>query len=229
MVSSNILVIGGGSKIAKRFLTQLESDGCTVYKTFRHANQDAHTFSVDLSNKDSLRTFTKEVSGIAFDSVVFFSSTYTSDAVGLNELLDQYCKDFQCNALSLAYICKNIRLNPSSQVIAFGDSGISHPKRDFSSYSLSKLALEDIIKILAVELAPHTTVNAIRLGPTFSTNSSSTAYYDRYLVQKTIAEPIEGLIVLLNFMINNKQLNMTGSLIDYDGGAYLSRNTGQQA
>lgn len=84
-------------------------------------------------------------------------------------------------------------------------------------------------KIAMRFLAPHTTVNAIRLGPTLNANPSSAAYYDRYLLQKTIAEPVEGLLALLNLMVNNQRLNMTGSLIDYDGGAYLSRNTGQQA
>lgn len=210
-----------------RFLAQLEGGKYVIYKTSRHANEAVREFSVDLKSKDSLRAFIEDVSGIVFDSVIFFSSTYTSDATDTDALLDQYYDDFQCNALSLAYICKNITLSSSSQVIVFGDSGISHPKRNFSSYSLSKLALENIVKILAVELAPYTTVNAIRPGPTLHINPSNT-YYDRYLLQKNTAEPVEGLIALLDFMFNNRQLNMTGSLIDYDGGVYLSRNTGSR-
>src|SRR3977135_1619591 len=140
----NLLVIGGGSKLAKRFLSQLDKNEYTVYTTYRHIGTEEesnHAFSVDLKSESSLRELIKDISRIRFDATLFFSSTYSPDSKG-KDLITQYQDDFLCNALSFAYICKNIKLNSSSQIIAFGDSGLLHPKKNFSSYSLSKLALE---------------------------------------------------------------------------------------
>lgn len=220
----NLLVIGGGSKLATRFLSQLDKDRYTLYITYHATKREEndYTFSVDLQNEFSLHNFTERVSEIRFDKVLFFSSTYSSDD-NAKDLFTQYQNDFLCNALSFAYICKNIHFNALSQVLVFGDSGLTHPKKNFSSYSFSKLAFENMVKILAVELAPTTKVNAIRLGPTLKQDTSDDSYYQKYLLEPNKDEPANGIVSLINFILDNASLNMTGSLIDYDGGAYMLR------
>lgn len=221
----NVLVIGAKSKIAFEFLAQFENNKkYNIYKAYRQQigqNESSNIFFVDLKNRDSVELFVDKLSNIQFDVVLFFASIYKEDTTINKGLLRQYQEDISINVLSFSYICKNLNLSNYSKIIAFGDAGIDHPKKGFSSYTISKLILEGLVKILAVELSPNTLVNLICLGPTLTANPENINYYNRSLLK--IKTPYKGLVSLIKFMICESDLNITGSMIEYDGGAYLIR------
>ena len=179
-------------------------------------------FTVDLTDSKQISSFLNKVSGIAFDAVLFFAATYNHDPDGNADFLDAYQKDLQLNAVSILAIAKGATLTHGSKLFVFGDAGLEHPKKGFTSYSISKFAVADIARILAVELAPRTATFCLRLGPTLKENAPSDgSYYQKGLLQ--IGRPVDGLVNLIQFLITEPNFNATGCVIDYDGGAYIKR------
>ena len=218
-----ILLIGADSKLALKFLDKFENQRkYKIYKTYHSSKKKINSseFIIDLRNEDEIRSLIVRLSNIQFDSVLFFASVYKKDGLVSLDLLKQYKEDVNINAFSFSYLCRNLKLSNSSKIIAFGDAGISHPKNGYTSYSLSKLVLEGVVKILSVELCPNTSVNLISLGPSFTLKDNKD-YYLRSLLK--IEKPYESLVSLIDFMISEDNLNITGTTIAFDGGTYLNR------
>lgn len=225
--NKHILVIGAKSKIAEQFI-RICPEAYKIYGTTRSGYSDIlstnNQFQLDLSNNEQIKLFLDKVADITFDAVLFFAATYVSDANKNDDYLTAYQKDMQCNAMSVVYISRGLKFADRSKLFVFGDAGLNHPKKGFTSYSISKFAVADVARILAVELAPRTATFCLRLGPTLKEDASpDDDYYRRGLLE--VDKPIEGLVRLLQFLIDEPNFNATGCVIDYDGGAYIKRPT----
>lgn len=224
-IHKRLLVVGTNSKIAKQFIRSCPPS-YTLYGT--HTKQpsnlltSAHQYAVDLGDSKQIAVFLDRLSGVTFDAVLFFAAAYNHDPEDNDGYFEAYQKDLQLNAASIVAIAKGLALTPNSKVFLFGDAGLTQPKKGFSSYSISKFAVADITRILAVELAPHTATFCLRLGPTLKEDAPpSDDYYRKGLLE--IAAPVNGLVNLLQFLIAEPNFNATGCIIDYDGGAYIKR------
>ena len=220
-----ILVVGATSKIAEHFIRSCPPS-YEIYGTNGNNKSKLlateHRFIVDLAQIAQINTFLNEVSGITFDAVLFFAATYGHDPENSDDYFEAYQKDLQLNAASIVAIAKGVTLADNSKLFVFGDAGLTHPKKGFTSYSISKFAVADIARILAVELAPQTSTFCLRLGPTLKEDASPDgSYYRRSLLR--VNSPVDGLVNLLQFLIAERNFNATGCVIDYDGGAYIKR------
>lgn len=231
MIKSNskrILVIGATSKIAEQFI-RLSSESYEIYGTHNSRQSDllpaSNQFQLDLGDNGQIKLFLKKVTEIKFDAVLFFAATYTPDSGKNDDYLVAYQKDLQCNAMSIMAIAKGLTFADHSKLFVFGDAGLAHPKKGFTAYSMSKFAVADVARMLAVELAPQTATFCLRLGPTLKEDTllMGSDYYGRGLLE--IDKPVEGLLHLLQFLIAEPNFNATGCVIDYDGGAYIKRLT----
>ncbi len=223
-----ILVVGVTSKIAKQFLLT-KSSKCELYGTYNNNPLKKEKllkgqFKLDLSSVTSINSFIDLVSDITFDGMIIFASTYVADPLTKNEMESRYQSDMFINVTSVAIIAKNINFQAGSKIVVLGDNGTSLPKKGYSSYTLSKLALDEVVKVLAVDLAPNVSTICIKLGPTLSNHHllRNDHYYDKGLIK--VKDPTRGLINFINFLINEPNFNTTGSVVNYDGGAYLRRN-----
>jgi NAD(P)-dependent dehydrogenase (short-subunit alcohol dehydrogenase family) len=224
-IQKRLLVVGIRSKIAEQFIRSCPSS-YALYGTYNRQRSSLlsleRQYAVNLGDSKQINAFLNQLSGVTFDAVLFFAATYNHDPEDNSNYFDAYQKDLQLNAASIVAISKGLALASGSKLFLFGDAGLEHPKKGFSSYSISKFAIADIARILAVELAPHTATFCLRLGPTLKEGTpSSDDYYRKGLLE--IATPVDGLVNLLQFLIAEPNFNATGCVIDYDGGAYIKR------
>lgn len=224
MEKERILLIGCESKIARLFrktYADTYSFIGTYHKT-QPSNTDDYTrlYRLDLTDQHSVTSFLEEVANQHFKAVLFFASTYSPDS---GELLDQMTRDLQVNALSPAVIAKKLRYtSKAGRILFFGDSGTGHPRPNYISYNLSKSFMDSVVRLLAIELSDTAAVLGFRLGPTYAPESADRiAYYERNLIK--VADVPMGFIRYIGFIISENDLNMTGTLVDYDGGTYLQR------
>lgn len=220
-----LLIIGATSKIAERFI-DVQKDHYTLYATHR-SELDKHAdityIPLDLLDVNQVKAVSAKLQGIAFVGVLVFASTYTEDKEGVTDYIEAVERDVKINALSPIALLRSLSYESGAKVIFFGDSGVSVPKRGYTGYSISKILLPSVAKLLAVELADRAQVITFKLGPTLSPHdrANKPEYYARNLI--SVDEPVAGLIRYCEFLLHEKNLNITGTEIDYDGGAYIKR------
>lgn len=228
MSRENILLIGCTSKLGRLFY-ETYKDEYNFYGTYASTpprQEDAYkeVFHLDLSDIKSVGHFIEQTAHIPFRAVLFLASAYCEDKEENADFLEQLIAEHQVVSLSPVVIARGLSYAaPMGRVIFFGDAGLLQPKRHFVSYSLSKASLEQTVRSLAVELSDRALCLAFRLGPTFVSDGSNNKdeYYAKNLI--TVRNVPHGLVKYLHFIINEADLNATGTIIDYDGGTYLRR------
>lgn len=223
--SKRILVVGATSKIAEQFIRSCP-EHYEVYGTSSNNKSnllpDDRQFRLDLSDNEQIKMFLNKIGNITFDAALFFAATYARDPDSHDDYFAAYQKDLQLNAASTMAIARGLAFADRSKLFMFGDAGLAHPKKGFTSYSISKFAVVDVVRMLAVELAPQTSTFCLRLGPTLKEGAlPNDEYYRKGLL--AVGKPVEGLLHLLHFLIAEPNFNATGCVIDYDGGAYIKR------
>lgn len=113
----------------------------------------------------------------------------------------------------------------SGLVVNIVDQRVLRPTPRFFTYTLSKAALWDATRTLALALAPSVRVNAIGPGPTLPNDRQDGADFDRQ---------IEGLIMKRGPMLSEfgatirylmEAGSVTGQMIALDGGQHLAWQT----
>jgi NAD(P)-dependent dehydrogenase (short-subunit alcohol dehydrogenase family) len=179
-------------------------------------------YGINLNSVSSILEFLDAIRDVVFDAVLYTASTYTVDASEEHAFAEQCTRDMQINTIGALLIGKRVLLRKGSTFIVFGDAGLLIPKPNYSSYLLSKAALDQTIKSLAIERTDTSFLN-IKLGPVLPPDDreNKASFYSRNL--KRVDEPVEGLIELCMSLIRIDNLGMTGCSINYDGGAYLKQ------
>lgn len=221
-MKNNILLIGSDSKIAQQFISRYDHH-YNIYKTSRRVdNNDKEYFRLDLADQESVDSFIQRLSNTRFNGIISFASTYSHQT---SPNFDTIKLDLQVNFLTIYKIARSIKLANFSKIILISDSALYQPKKEFFGYTVSKKLLTLYTRQLAVDLSPSTSVNLISLGPILTNKSGEDKkrYYEKSLIK--VAEPQIGLVNLINFMLSEDNLFMTGSEIIYDGGRKLNRVT----
>mgnify|MGYP005815001841 CR=1 FL=1 len=110
-------------------------------------------------------------------------------------------------------------------IINMIDQRVWRPNPRFLSYTVSKMALWDMTRLLAQALAPHIRVNAIGPGPTLANARQTQADFDRQR-QATILRrgtSPEEICAAIRFILAAPA--MTGQMIALDGGQHLAWET----
>ena len=223
-----ILIVGCNSKIARLFLTEY-AGRYDFFGTYARTKPDdtrsyRELYHLDLAEIGSVESFVRRIEPISFKAVLFLASTYAKDDMTLKSQFEQSQLDRQVNAISPAIIARHLQFHGAlGRVFFFGDSGLQHPKLHYSSYTFSKHLLDEVVAVTAMELKDKAISIGVNLGPTLAPGGSDkAAYYSRNLIN--VESAALGLVRLIDFMINEPNLNMTGATIQYDGGTYLRRN-----
>ena len=219
-----LLLVGCTSKISRRFVAAA-AQSYELYGTSLTATDlphgISHHYQLDFRDQQQVAEFIEFVKGISFDGVLCFASIYTADPQSPAKLAGHLTESIQVNVGSPLQIARGVQYANNSSLIFFGDAGLCLPKQGHTAYSLSKAMVDDMTRLLAIELQPATRVLCFRLGPvqTRPDHPDASRYYGRNLLRVT--DPGQGLVNLLLFCIGESNLGMTGACIDYDGGAYL--------
>ena len=233
MLKKNILFLGAGSGFASYIIKQLIKNGNRIWladkdikKIKKTLNNKNKTFEIDVTNKDSCELFLKN-NKIKFDAVLAFSGYNKSSSI-----LDYEINDWN-NILNVnlngAFIIlktfgsKMLINNTSGSIIFISSINANIPAPNYSAYCCSKSALNMLVKVAAMELAPLK-INSISPGPIESSNKKriNPAYIiikKKHLIEKRFTKPND-VLSALNFLLNDNWV--TGQNIIVDGGISLN-------
>lgn len=102
------------------------------------------------------------------------------------------------------------------------DQRVLNPRPEFFSYSLSKSALWDATRMLAVALAPRIRVNGIGPGPTLPSIHQDQAAFNAEAASTLLGRPVPPAEIgaALRYLIDAG--SVTGQMIAVDSGQHLS-------
>ncbi len=113
----------------------------------------------------------------------------------------------------------------AGNIVNIIDQRVWRPTPRFLSYTLSKMALWDLTRLLAVSLAPRIRVNGVGPGPTLANPRQSQADFARQTAATILGRGTtpEEICDAIRFILAAPA--MTGQMIALDGGQHLAWET----
>lgn len=205
------LVTGGARRVGRAICMELGRSGVDVWFTFHTSGDEARTLvdelralgsdacahRLDLDDLSAVEAFAASVRCV--DILVHNASVY--GPTPLDEVTAEVgARVYRINALAPLVLTRHLapRLSRSSlpgggAVVAMCDiHAMGQPRRGYSVYSMSKAALAEMVRSLAVELAPDTRVNGVAPGVVAWSEHGPDSNDDmqaRYLSRVPLARP----------------------------------------
>lgn len=238
------LVTGGGVRVGRALVLALAKAGCDVFIHYgKSAGAAAEvkakaeslgvraiTYSANLA--DPLATDTvihKAVEAFGKVDILINSASIFIPEDKFNQTdVALWDKMFAINLrapfqLSQAF-GKQIPPDGKGGIININDARIPHPNTDNFAYRLTKRSLWDMTEMMALELAPRITVNALALGQILEPPDDPdpekfmAEYANRRIPLKIPGNP---KVVTDSVLFLLQQDFLTGSTITLDGGEYI--------
>lgn len=233
------LVTGGSRRVGRAVVLELARSGFEVVATWRKDREGAEqvarevaafggtcrTLELDLTGDDPAQVV--RASGVSrLDALVLNAATWSRTewgAIAAAEVMEHFC----ANALGpvllvqgLASLLRASTIPGGGAVVAVGDVHADEtPVRGYSAYLMSKAALHQAVRQMAIELAPEVRVNAVLPGVVAWPEEMSLER--RAVVLSGIplarAGAPEDVARLVRFLCLEAPF-MTGALVPLDGG-----------
>lgn len=241
------IVTGGARRVGRAIVERLCEEGCDVLLTYNTSDREAHELAGALREKGRhVRAEKLELSadpGPAaerwgrslprIDVLVHSASTYRPSPLD-GTLAGATLDALRVNALAPLAITQRLipRLRASAlpgggSIVAMLDiHAIGRPRRGFLAYDISKAALHEVVRGLALELAPEIRVNGVAPGVVAwpelgheSHGDAQTKYLRRVPLARagTPEDAAEGVAWLAL-----RATYTTGEVIRVDGGRWIT-------
>ena len=176
------IILTGARRIGQVVAEELAKKGANLAITYRNSKEEseatcqaciavgvkAEPFMADLSKEEDIKRVLTEIkqSFGSIDGLVHMAANYPktpwSEVTG--ETLDQEYDIITKSAFEMGRLASQEMKN--GRIIFISDWAANRaPYKDYAPYLVAKGAVETITRVLAVELAPDITVNAIAPGP----------------------------------------------------------------
>lgn len=233
------LITGGGIRLGRAFALALAKEGVNLAIHYNRSEAPAHetvelvkpygvktaTFKADFTDINAVNALVPRIvdSFNTIDILINNAAIYLKKT-GLETDFETWDKQFKINLqtpfMLIQAFAKQLPSKSQGRVLNIADAQISQHLPDHFAYRLTKVAVVEMTRLFALELAPQITVNALGLG---------------------IMLPLAGKedVDLQTYAMRNIPLNRTGSpeiasenalhLIrsDFTTGAFLSVDGGQ--
>ncbi len=178
--NKKVLVTGGAQRLGAIICEELAATGADIAIHYRSSRDYAQklatklasnnvstcTLYADLSQEEACKDLIEQASNTlnGLDILINNASVFLHD--DLNSLSQsQMLHQFQVNLMAPLLLSKAFQKSTrSGKIINLLDQRIEHVAAKHWSYSLSKKALADATRMLALEMAPAFTVNAVAPG-----------------------------------------------------------------
>ncbi len=235
-IQKTALITGSGVRLGKHVAQMLAKNAWNIAIHYNNSEKEAYSLAKELLPFASVMLFQADLQDIEqvkklFDQVnnqigsvnllINNASIYKNDEISnLNEALLESCLALHIKAPLL--LAKEFALQTDDgDIINILDSDISKNLKKFFSYSISKKALFDLTKMLAVSLAPNVRVNAIAPGAILFKEGQNKKIFDEFIKSSPLAKKpsLEELEKTIKFLLDVRSI--TGQCIFLDGGKHL--------
>lgn len=222
------VLIGGSSNVSQKLIAQLAEQEIKLIVFSRsqnifptQANVQWHQFNI-LTDE-----FTPALVPNSIDALVYFPGTIQLKPVTTLQTAD-FQQDFEINFLgavkSIKAFYRALRKSGVGSIVLFSTVAAKVGMPYHASIASAKAAVEGLTRSLAAEFAPHIRVNCIAPSLTetqmaaklLSTEERRNAIAQRNPL-KRIGRP-EDLAALVEFLVSDKSLWITGQVMAADGG-----------
>lgn len=214
-----VLLTGGRGGIGSSIKDELVSKGCSVVAP----NSD----ELDLSSQTHVMTWIESNSDLEFDGLVLCAGTNSPrdfDEVETNEYLRILETNLNSNRFLIKAVLPAMQKNKYGRIIAISSSYSTITRSGRSSYSVSKAALEALIRSVSLENAQNN-VLANSVVPGFIETPLTIKNNDRFQIEKILERIPMGhlgkpsdVAKLVWFLMSEQNTYITGQSIRIDGG-----------
>jgi len=237
-----VVVTGAGVRLGQAIALELGRAGCQVavhyagstkgadetVERLRDMGVRAQAFQADLSDaRATAALIPSVVSSLGPVDILVNNAAIFLEGGLMDGDAHAWDSQFAINLRAPYLLCRSFaaaRANaPGGRVINIVDARINRPGSDHFIYRLTKHALAEMTRMLALELAPHTTVNAIAPGAILAPPGQTEAYLDR-IAQERVPLKTAGNPLLLATNVRHllEQDFVTGVILPLDGGEFLA-------
>lgn len=160
------LVNAGANKIALTYFKDVSELGNLPQKL--SAKAEVFTYQTDVSQQKSVESFVAQTAKKfgKIDAIVNMAAPFrpTKDGAIDQKEIDFFMHAIVGSALYFAQAAKP-HFNASGAMVLFADRAVKRPYAGYNAYIAAKGAVETLVRVLAIELAPNIRVNAILPGP----------------------------------------------------------------
>jgi glucose 1-dehydrogenase len=237
------IVTGGGVRVGRALVLALAQAGCDVLIHYGRSDQGAKQtlaeieavygrrgaiYSADLASATAPQAIVNEAVAklgkvdILINSAAIFPDEDTfenTDADGFDTLMHVNLRAPYLLSRAFAEAVGD----GVGKIINITDARIFTVDVDHFIYRLTKLSLNTLTKMAALELAPNITVNALALGAILPPPNKDQSYLDHLAEQKVpLKRAGHAEIVAENVLHLLRQDFLTGVTIPLDGGQFLA-------
>lgn len=187
------------------------------------AGAEHHCFAADLADADAARALIPAVAarfGRGVSLLVNNASCFRADDAGY-PTSESLTAHYAVNAAAPFVLATMLAGQGGSAVVNILDQRIAHPHRDQLAYTLSKQALAEATRTLALALAPRVRVNGVAPGLTLATDDYSPEQVDRLAALMPLGRlpDVDQVADAVLFLAGADA--STGQIMFVDGGAGL--------
>jgi glucose 1-dehydrogenase len=235
------LVTGGGVRLGRAFALALAKEGANLVIHYNNSQEPAEetaqlaresgveaiTIGANFNHSDAVNDIFPQINNHfdCVDILINNAALYLRGS-GLETTREIWEKQFRVNLKTPFFLiqafAKQLPPDRQGRVLNIADAQIIQHKPDHFAYRLTKLALVEMTRMYAMELAPRITVNAIGLGIMLPLAGKEDvdleAYANKHVPLKRTGSPniaAENAIHLI------KSDFTTGAFLRVDGGQYL--------
>lgn len=238
------LVTGGARRVGRATCVALARAGCEVHFTYQTSDEEArsladqleaHAHAVDLGDLLSVERLAAELMRELprLDVLVHNASVYApSPLASVSE--DDMLAAYRVNAVAPLLLTRGVLPLLRASTLAGGGSvvclcdihALGRPRKGFYAYAMAKAALAEMVRGLALELAPQVRVNGVAPGVVAFPESgyeSDAQMQERYLQRVPLGrsgtpEDAAGAVKWLAM----EAPYITGEIVRVDGGRWIT-------
>ena len=235
-MTGTALVTGGARRIGAAIVRALAADGWRVVvhchrsvteaETLAHEAGAAGVLAADLSDRDAIEGLMgRAVAGFGpVDLLVNNASTFHNDAIAevtWESLTAHMVPNLAAPVLLCRDFARQFAGRTGGSIVNLLDQKVDHLNPDFLSYTLSKVALAALTRMMAMAMAPAIRVNGVSPGLTLISGKQTEQSFQRAWHAPPLGRSStpEELAEAVRFILRTP--SMTGQNIVLDGGESL--------
>lgn len=235
------LITGGGIRLGRAYALALADEGAHLVIHYNHSEEpaaetaaiarakgvQATTIGVDFNDIDAVeQLFPRVLREVAHVDILINNAAIYLRGTGLETDRETWEKQFRINLQApftlIQAFARQLPEHVPGRILNIADAQIIQPRPDHFAYRLTKMALNEMTRMFAQELAPRITVNALGLGIMLPLADNPDADLDAYAKEFVpLDRPGSPEIAVENALHLLKSDFTTGAFLRVDGGQYL--------